>query len=114
MFASSLICIKNPYYIAGTVFVRVDTKGDFVVEDDDIETIDIEGSEEGEEKEEEEELIEVCPVCGSPDLYYETGGIEGLYHCKYCAYIGGFVIDANKKMITLIREEYERKLRISE
>ena len=92
------------------MFVRVSTKEDFVVEDDDIESIDIEASDEGEE----EELIEVCPVCGSSDLYYETGGIEGLYHCKYCGYIGGFVIDANKKMITLIRDEYERKLRISE
>lgn len=80
------------------------------MEDHDIETIDIKDSDQSEE----EELIEVCPVCGSSDLYYETGGIKGLYHCKYCGYIGGFVIDANKKMVTLIRDEYDRKLRISE
>ncbi|WMW22397.1 hypothetical protein RE476_00850 [Methanolobus mangrovi] len=80
------------------------------MEDSDVERTDIQESNEGED----EELIEVCPVCGSPDLYYETGGIEGLYHCKYCGYIGGFVIDANKKMMGLIRDEYERKLRISE
>jgi uncharacterized Zn finger protein len=62
----------------------------------------------------DEEMVEVCPVCGSLDLYYEAGGTEGLYHCKYCGYIGGFVIDANKKMIQLIRDEYENKLRVSE
>lgn len=62
----------------------------------------------------DEEMVEVCPVCGSPDLYYEAGGTEGLFHCKYCGYIGGFVIDANKKMIQLIRDEYENKLRVSE
>jgi len=47
----------------------------------------------------EEELIEVCPICGSPELYYEAGGVEGLYHCKHCGYIGAFVIDANKEMM---------------
>ncbi|MDG6243607.1 MAG: hypothetical protein QCH31_04340 [Methanolobus sp.] len=66
------------------------------------------------DEDETEELIEVCPVCGSPDLYYEAGGIEGLYHCKDCGYIGSFVIEANRKMRQLIRDEYERNLRISE
>ncbi|SFM16562.1 hypothetical protein [Methanolobus profundi] len=78
------------------------------MEENDTEQNDIQGSEE------DEELIEVCPVCGSPDLYYEAGGTEGLYHCKYCGYIGGFVIDANRKMMQLIRDEYESKLRVSE
>ncbi len=64
--------------------------------------------------ENDDELIEVCPICASKDLYYEAGGIEGLYHCKKCGYIGAFVIDANEKMIELIRDEYERNLRISE
>lgn len=80
------------------------------MEDNDVEKAVIQGSNEGED----EELIEVCPTCGSPDLYYETGGIEGLYHCKYCGYIGGFVIDANREMMQLIRDEYESKLRLSE
>ncbi|WP_407355869.1 hypothetical protein [Methanolobus sp. WCC5] len=66
------------------------------------------------DEDETEELIEVCPVCGSPDLYYEAGGIEGLYHCKDCGYIGAFVIEANRKMRQLIRDEYERNLRVSE
>ncbi|MEZ5333765.1 MAG: hypothetical protein R2741_00230 [Methanolobus sp.] len=78
------------------------------MEENDTEEIDIQ------ESEEDEELTEVCPVCGSPDLYFEAGGTEGLYHCKYCGYIGGFVIDANRKMMQLIRDEYENKLRASE
>ena len=78
------------------------------MEENDTEEMDIQ------ESEEDEKLTEVCPVCGSPDLYYEAGGTEGLYHCKYCGYIGGFVIDANQKMMQLIRDEYENKLRASE
>ena len=50
------------------------------------------------------ELIEVCPICGCAELYYEAGGIEGLYHCKHCGYIGAFVIDANKEMMELIQK----------
>ncbi len=56
---------------------------------------------------EEGETMQVCPVCGSTDLYYEAGGVEGLYHCKYCGYIGSFVVDANEEMARLIRKEYE-------
>ena len=62
----------------------------------------------------EEELIEVCPICGSPELYYEAGGVEGLYHCKHCGYIGAFVIDANKEMMELIRKEYNTSARDAE
>lgn len=62
----------------------------------------------------EEELIEVCPICGSPELYYEAGGVEGLYHCKYCGYIGAFVIDANKEMMELIQKEYNTSARDAE
>ncbi len=33
-------------------------------------------------------------MCGSTDLYFETGGITGyVYHCKNCDYIGAFVIE---------------------
>ncbi|OPY21867.1 MAG: hypothetical protein A4E24_00344 [Methanomethylovorans sp. PtaU1.Bin093] len=62
----------------------------------------------------EEELIEVCPICGDPELYYEAGGVEGLYHCKHCGYIGAFVIDANKEMMDLIRKEYNTSVRDAE
>jgi len=35
-----------------------------------------------------------CPMCGSTDLYFESGGIAGyVYHCKNCDYIGAFVIE---------------------
>jgi rubredoxin len=35
-----------------------------------------------------------CPMCGSTDLYLESGGIAGyVYHCKNCDYIGAFVIE---------------------
>ena len=61
-----------------------------------------------------EELIQVCPVCGNPELYYEAGGVEGLYHCKNCGYIGAFVIDANKEMIELIQKEYNATARDAE
>ncbi|MGB3906852.1 MAG: transposase [Methanomethylovorans sp.] len=62
----------------------------------------------------EEELIEVCPICGCAELYYEAGGIEGLYHCKHCGYIGAFVIDANKEMMELIQKEYDASARDAE
>ncbi|TGC10744.1 hypothetical protein CUN85_03590 [Methanolobus halotolerans] len=58
-----------------------------------------------------ERTRQVCPVCGSTDLYYEAGGVEGLYHCKYCGYIGSFVVDANEAMARLIRKEYDSKAR---
>ncbi len=88
---------------------RGESKGDAIVEgNNDIELMDVQ------ETDEDEDMIEVCPVCGSPELYYEAGGIEGLYHCKYCGYIGAFVIDANLKMMKLIRDEYESKARVSE
>ena len=33
-------------------------------------------------------------MCGSTDLYFESGGIGGyVYHCKNCDYIGAFVIE---------------------
>lgn len=70
--------------------------------DDEIETEDF-----AEDTETGEKLLEVCPVCGSQDLYYEAGGVEGMYHCKHCGYIGAFVIDANKEMMELIQKEYE-------
>ncbi len=78
------------------------------MEDNDVEAVN------DPDLDEDEELTEVCPVCGSSDLYYEAGGTEGLYHCKYCGYIGAFVIDANQKMMKLIRDEYESKERVSE
>ena len=67
-----------------------------------------------EEDDDSEETTQVCPVCGSVDLYYEAGGVEGLYHCKYCGYIGSFVVDANEEMARLIRKEYDRKARNTE
>jgi uncharacterized Zn finger protein (UPF0148 family) len=53
---------------------------------------------------------EVCPVCGSPDLYYEAGGYTGkIYHCKICDYIGALVVEADEEMAKAIREDYEQK-----
>jgi hypothetical protein len=66
------------------------------------------------ENDDSEETMQVCPTCGSPDLYYEAGGVEGLYHCKYCSYIGSFVIDANEEMARLIRKEYDSEARHTE
>ena len=54
----------------------------------------------------------VCPVCASPEIYYEVGGSTGkIYHCKNCGYVGAFIIEANEKMIDAIKEEYEQKKR---
>jgi uncharacterized Zn finger protein len=71
---------------------------------EDVDLLDIEGDD-------LEETVQVCPVCGSIDLYYEAGGVEGMYHCKHCGYIGSFIIEANEEMARLIREEYENKER---
>lgn len=55
-------------------------------------------------------LSEVCPVCGSSDLYYETGGYTGeKYHCKNCGYIGPLVVEADGEMVKAIKEDYEQK-----
>ena len=52
--------------------------------------------------------LEVCPVCGSSDLYYETGGYTGKkYHCKNCGYIGPLVVEADEEMAKAIKEDYE-------
>ncbi len=54
--------------------------------------------------------LEVCPVCGSSDLYYETGGYTGKkYHCKNCNYIGPLVVEADEEMAKAIKEDYEQK-----
>ncbi len=34
-----------------------------------------------------------CPDCGSTEIYYEMGGITGIYHCHKCDYIGPLVIE---------------------
>lgn len=55
-------------------------------------------------------MKEVCPVCGSSELYYETGGSVGkVYHCKDCNYIGPLIVEADDAMIEAIKEDYERK-----
>lgn len=55
---------------------------------------------------------EVCPVCGSTDLYYETGGYTGkVYHCKNCGYIGALIVEADEEMAKAIKEDYEHKKR---
>ncbi|HII07429.1 MAG TPA: hypothetical protein HA349_09005 [Methanotrichaceae archaeon] len=57
-----------------------------------------------------EKMVEVCPVCGSSELYYETGGFVGkVYHCKDCNYVGALVVEATDDMIKAIKEEYERE-----
>jgi predicted RNA-binding Zn-ribbon protein involved in translation (DUF1610 family) len=62
------------------------------------------------EKMTKEKMVEVCPVCGSSELYYETGGAVGkVYHCKDCNYIGALVVEADDEMIKAIKEEYKRE-----
>jgi hypothetical protein len=57
-----------------------------------------------------EKIREVCPVCGSPDLYYEAGGYTGnVYHCKVCDYIGALVVEADEEMAKAIREDYDQR-----
>lgn len=57
-----------------------------------------------------EKTREVCPVCGSPDLYLETGGYTGkLYRCKNCDYLGALIVEADEEMAKAIREDYEQK-----
>ena len=59
---------------------------------------------------EKKKLKEVCPVCGSSELYYETGGYVGkVYHCKDCNYMGPLVVEADGEMVEAIKEEYERE-----
>ena len=56
-----------------------------------------------------EKMLEVCPVCGSADLYYETGGYTGkLYRCKNCDYMGALIVEADEEMARAIREDYEQ------
>ena len=73
-------------------------------ENEDVDFLDI-------EDDDLEDTVQVCPVCGSIDLYYEAGGVEGLYHCKHCGYIGSFIVEANDEMARMIRKEYDNKER---
>ena len=58
----------------------------------------------------EKKLPEICPVCGSSELYYETGGYVGkVYHCKNCGYVGPLVVEADEEMAEAIKEGYEQK-----
>jgi len=67
----------------------------------------MEGKDRKEKK--EKKMVEVCPVCGSSELYYETGGAIGkVYHCKDCNYIGALVVEADEEMVEAIKEEYGR------
>jgi rubredoxin len=75
---------------------------DEIRENEDVDFLDI-------EDDDLEDAVQVCPVCGSIDLYYEAGGVEGLYHCKHCGYIGSFIVEANEEMARLIRKEYDNK-----
>jgi predicted RNA-binding Zn-ribbon protein involved in translation (DUF1610 family) len=61
-------------------------------------------------RETKREMVEVCPVCGSSELYYETGGYVGkVYHCKDCNYVGALVVEADDEMIKAIKEEFKRE-----
>jgi predicted RNA-binding Zn-ribbon protein involved in translation (DUF1610 family) len=63
-----------------------------------------------ETREKRERMVEVCPVCGSSELYYETGGAIGkVYHCKDCGYIGALVVEADEEMVEAIKEGYGRE-----
>jgi uncharacterized Zn finger protein len=60
-------------------------------------------------------LMEICPVCGSSDVYLETGGYTGKrYHCKNCGYIGALIIEADEEMAEAIREDYEQGKKTNE
>ncbi|AKB85412.1 hypothetical protein [Methanococcoides methylutens] len=62
-------------------------------------------------EEDDEDTLLCCPACGGTELYYEAGMKMGrIYHCKYCNYIGAFVLEGNLEMRQLLRDEYERKL----
>jgi len=63
----------------------------------------------------EKKLPEICPVCGSSELYYETGGYVGkVYHCKNCGYVGPLVVEADEEMAEAIKEDYEKKKKTQE
>jgi transposase-like protein len=50
--------------------------------------------------------VKVCPVCGSPDLYYEAGMVTGQkYHCKRCDYIGSLIFETDLEEL----ESWERE-----
>lgn len=56
-----------------------------------------------------DKCVEVCPICASSDLYYDVGGYTGkIYHCKNCDYIGPLVVEADRKMVEAIKEDYEK------
>jgi len=57
-----------------------------------------------------ERMVEVCPVCGSSEIYLETGGYVGkVYHCKDCNYMGALVVEADDEMVEAIKEGYCRE-----
>ena len=62
-----------------------------------------------------ERMVEVCPVCGSSEMYLETGGYVGkVYHCNDCNYMGALVVEADDEMVEAIKEGYGREKKGSE
>lgn len=60
--------------------------------------------------------ILVCPQCGSPEIFYEIGGITGTYHCKNCDYLGAVIFEQDveegpfeKKIALELKEEKKQK-----
>ncbi len=48
----------------------------------------------------------VCPVCGSKDIYYEAGMIEGQkYRCNSCGYVGSFILEFDEDEYIKFMEE---------
>jgi transposase-like protein len=59
-----------------------------------------------------ERMVEVCPVCGSSEIYLETGGYVGkVYHCKDGNYMGALGVEADNEMVEAIKEGYGRRRR---
>ena len=49
--------------------------------------------------------ILVCPQCGSPDIFYEIGGITGTYHCKKCDYLGPVIFEQDVEEVPLEKQK---------
>ncbi len=56
--------------------------------------------------------VRKCPMCGSNDIYFESGGIAGyVYHCNNCDYIGAFVVEEEIEWEEDVDEKHHRRFR---
>ena len=50
----------------------------------------------------------VCPMCGSENIFADSGMITGKYKCNECGYVGSLIYEFNDKDYELFKKQIEK------